>query len=533
MRKNLQVCFISLLFLGLMGLFFVPQREPRIPTRPDAKSAVLFDGQILHIKLSLKAKEYDSLRREPRSYVPGVFRQGDNRLEVGVRLKGHATFLPISQKPSFTIKFDKHQKGQTWSGLTKVALNNSIDDRSYLRELAANASFRAAGVPAPRVGHAYVSLNERDLGLYTVIEGIDDCFLGQFFPDTEGDLWEGESSDIDDQLQHDAGPGTATCKVAGLRRAIQEQNPSQRLERVSSFLDVERFMSYLVIEALVGSSDGYTGNVNNYRLYHDPGSGKLVLFPHGLDRTFGHPDVAVLLRRRGILSNALLDIPQLQCDYRSRIAALVEVLNSTGSVYRVISKVACNLTNSACTRSERTILHADISEFVANFSERYESVKTRLRQGVLFPIRFQDAALRVTNWTPRLNSRLSTEGKFDGEQGSVRIPAQGRAVPGLWSAEVLLNRGEYSFTGTVKFQEVTEEEPTGCGARIRVQGNWEGAMVKPTHSWIALDHRFAVKHDMTRVELICEFMSLSGIAYFGNLELSFLSAHRMADDSRK
>ena len=51
--------------------------------------------------------------------------------------------------------------------------NNSVQDSTYLSEKICREMFEAAGVPSPRAGHAVVEFDGRLLGLYVLVEGID------------------------------------------------------------------------------------------------------------------------------------------------------------------------------------------------------------------------------------------------------------------------------------------------------------------------------------------------------------------------
>lgn len=64
--------------------------------------------------------------------------------------------------------------------------------------------FRAAGVPATRACLALVELNGRKLGLYVLKEGFTKEFLGLFFQETGGNLYDGGFlRDIDQDLELD------------------------------------------------------------------------------------------------------------------------------------------------------------------------------------------------------------------------------------------------------------------------------------------------------------------------------------------
>ena len=95
------------------------------------------------------------------------------------RLMG--SFQGFDQKPSLVVKFDKYTPDQDYLGLSKLMLNNSVQDGTYLAELMATQMFRDAGVPAARVTHAFVELNGRKPVLYVLIEAMNKDFLKQHF----------------------------------------------------------------------------------------------------------------------------------------------------------------------------------------------------------------------------------------------------------------------------------------------------------------------------------------------------------------
>src|SRR5262249_44617581 len=70
------------------------------------------------------------------------------------------SFRPVDEsKPALTLNFDKFQKHQNFHGIDKLALNNSVQDSSYMTEAICSELFLAAGVPTPRTTHARVELN--------------------------------------------------------------------------------------------------------------------------------------------------------------------------------------------------------------------------------------------------------------------------------------------------------------------------------------------------------------------------------------
>ena len=56
---------------------------------------------------------------------------------------------------------------------------------------------------------------------------------------------------------------------------------------------MDRFLTLVALEVMTWHWDGYAMHANNYRAYHDPDSGKVTIFPHGMDQMFGVPGVDV------------------------------------------------------------------------------------------------------------------------------------------------------------------------------------------------------------------------------------------------
>jgi spore coat protein H len=64
-------------------------------------------------------------------------------------------------------------------------------------------------------------------------------------------------------------------------------------------------------------------NINNYRVYHDPATDKLVFLPHGLDQMFSQPNGPILPRTRGLVARSLLQMPEVRQQYVGRLSQLM------------------------------------------------------------------------------------------------------------------------------------------------------------------------------------------------------------------
>ena len=162
----------------------------------DDPAAPLYDPSVVSLAdITLPQASIDALAANPDEYREGTLTMtvGGVRyapLKVGVRLKGHGSFQPLSGKASFKLKLN-WVSGKKLLGLKKMTLNNMAQDPSRLHEMLAYSLFRAAGVPSARAGYTFVTLNGQDYGLYSNVEAYDDVSLGKLFSGKVKHLYEG------------------------------------------------------------------------------------------------------------------------------------------------------------------------------------------------------------------------------------------------------------------------------------------------------------------------------------------------------
>jgi spore coat protein H len=288
-----------------------------------ALAAVPFPtSSMVRIEINIDSEGVRALQQSQRRDVPISIQVDEHKpIHAVAHLKGHGSFRPISEKPSFSI----HSVEKNLFGRKKLLLNNSAQDSSFLKWKVASELFRKAGVPAPEIGFARVRLNNRDLGLYLVVEPTDKHFLKRAFGSAKGNLYEGSNSDVADRLELDSGiSASAWDDLKILAKACQEPNLSNRWKSLNEILDVERFMSFMAMEVLVGHRDGYSLDRNNFRLYYNPQSARFVFIPHGMDLLFTKANSPLQPAFRGLVASAIVETPQGREAYRSRLQILAK-----------------------------------------------------------------------------------------------------------------------------------------------------------------------------------------------------------------
>ncbi len=319
---------VPALLLGWLALLAAPGSDAGQTANTPDSDAFFKSGLVSDLYLELGPKELDSLRREPRKYVKATLKEKTKDKEVvyknvGVHVKGAAgSTRGIDDKPGLTLNMDKFNDGQRFHGMDKFHLANSVQDASYLSELICGEMFRDAGVPASRVGHSVVTINGRKRGLYYIKEGYDRFFLTKHFGSRHGNFYDGGFlRDLDQPLQLVSGKDDIAKHgdLKALLEAARDGNVKTRYPKLEKLLDMDKFVSYLVLEVLTCDWDGYPRNRNNYRIYHEPKTNKLTFIPSGMDQMFNEPNGTIFPDFQGFIARAFMEIPEGKTRYLNRM----------------------------------------------------------------------------------------------------------------------------------------------------------------------------------------------------------------------
>lgn len=429
--------------------------------RGSATDELFASGRPLQIALNIPEEGIAALRpsrpaltsdAKPEATAT-VLEGGREYLDVTVRLKGASSFQPIDARPSFTVHFDKSAKNQTFHGLTKISLNNSTQDPTRLHEALSREVFAAAGVPVPRAMYADVTLNGRALGLYVLTEGYDKRFLERHFARTDGNLYEGGLlQDITSGLQRDTGRNPRSDEaVERLIRAALEPDPHQRFNELSAVLDLDRFLSMLAIETMLAHSDSYSMNRNNYRLYHDTATDKIVFMPHGMDRVLGRHrsalDLSIVPPRLGLVARALQSTAEGRRLYVDRVAALFEGVFRPDALCRRVREL-----------DEATGSPANAEELCARIATRASNLAFQLsdRQALAevppTPVFAAGGRAPIAGWRPAPKqgqppASLTVASRDGGEVLHLQTTASPRGT--VLQTRIILPTGQYRIVGRI------------------------------------------------------------------------------------
>jgi hypothetical protein len=291
------------------------------PDTPDAgvdPSEALYDPEVvLDVRITLPPASVDALGVAPDVYVTGDIQVGDETVSnVGVRLKGEWNFRGLDAKASFKIKFNEFVPGQELRGLRRMTFNGALEDPSYVAERLVYSAFRAAEVPAPRANSARVWVNGELFGLYVNLETEDKTFVGRWFGDDEGNLYEEAGAELlpgnegSFELETNETTNDRSDLIAFIA-AIEAADDATLDTDLEPVLDVDEFFRCMALEGILNQWDGYGYTLfgpNNFRIYHDPSTGKFSFIPWGMDmalKPYDGGDVDVLAPTGMILSRCM------------------------------------------------------------------------------------------------------------------------------------------------------------------------------------------------------------------------------------
>ncbi|WCJ58432.1 CotH kinase family protein [Fontisphaera persica] len=494
--------------------------DPDELSRPGAN--LFTNGPIPRIQIEISREAYESLRRNPRQNVSATVKEGGKTyLNVALHLKGAAgSFRPVDNKPGMMLHFGRHTPDQRFHGMLKVMLNNSVQDPSYLNEKICGYLFRLAGVPSPRTGHAIVELNGRLLGMYVLKEDFHDDFLKRYFRPATGNLYDIKPGrDINQELTLDFGnglPDKADLKAAVA--ACQEPHPEARWEKLKAAVDVERFVSMMAIEALAAHWDGYSRNRNNFRIYAEPVTGRLVFLPNDLDQLFRDPGHSIFdPGDNGLVTKSILQTPQArQLFLRRSCYIATNIFHYPDLSNRVVQtafrlKEALQAVNDVRTLRE---VEARERELLRALAVRAETARKQTLELAQRQARFdKEGVCPVTQWTPIYEGGADL--KIQRQPLALYIRAGHGGAPGFRS-RLMLPAGRYRFEGRLRTANVQAvKSQWGAGAGLWVAGRPAREKgLEGTADWQMMTYDFAVTLDWEEVELVCELRAKGGEVWF-------------------
>jgi hypothetical protein len=217
--------------------------------------------------------------------------------------------------------------------------------------------FARMGLPAPRVAHARLYINNAYAGLYGVVESVDKAFLSRNFDESDGYLYKYDRNpgdapyyleylgpNIDLYVPHPFSPETheddpQPQPLVELIRTVAEASDASFRTAISQYLDIVAFIRHVAVVVYMGDEDGILGNwgMNNFDIYQRQNRTLHVLIPwdkseatrSGPTYSIFHNIYDVPGSQRNRLMERILGIPELKSLY---LDTLLQIADSSSEL---------------------------------------------------------------------------------------------------------------------------------------------------------------------------------------------------------
>lgn len=313
----------------------------------------LFSNDRVHtLDIVVDADSWQSLldTASSKEYIEcTVVIDGESRSHVGIRTKGNSSLSTLvnseSDRYSFKLEFDHYVNDQSYYGLDKLALNNIIQDNTYMKDYLCYQMMSFFDAYAPLCSFIWITVNGEDWGLYLAVEGIEDAFLQRSMDSADGQLYKPESMNMGGgnrnmdqneapdarkdmqamqrQVQDDAAQGNAAQGArffgggmgsmgssdvalvytdddpesysnifdnaktkptdADKARLIESLRQLNAGENLEEVVNIDEVLRYFVVHNFVLNFDSYTGSIlHNYYLYEEDGQLSMIAWDYNL-----------------------------------------------------------------------------------------------------------------------------------------------------------------------------------------------------------------------------------------------------------
>lgn len=321
----------------------------------------------LEVSIEVDEDDWDTLRNEGRGLaltlsgcsdlvdyayteVPAHITIEGQRIEdVVIRKKGLLGSLS-SHRPSLRVELsDPPHADRQYRGLSRLTLNNNLQDPTNAHQCVTYALFEQAGIAAPRCGLARVSVNGEELPTYTHVEPVKKAFLERVFGDDSGNLYESVAASefTPERVEYfQLKTNEMQDDRSDLDRVVQalQADDDALTDALSEVFDLDELITFWAMEVLTGHADGLTGNRNNTFLYHHPGDDRFHPIPWGTDGAFAAAAVGGGEHLRSVFATSLISsrmygVPSLRARFHTRLRELLDTVWDEDAIEMQIDQI--------------------------------------------------------------------------------------------------------------------------------------------------------------------------------------------------
>ena len=311
-----------------------------------------FDGnQMQEIRIRMAPQDWVTIHEKfmENGYYRCDFEwKGKTVAGIGMRSRGSQSRSAI--KPSIGLDFSRYTSTQRFLGLKTLVMRNLNQDASMMRERLAEALFRRSGLPYSREAHARLYVNGEYVGVYLLVEPIDERFIKTRFGEDTGFLYEVNDTQpafkfeyrgldaasylpsIFDPKTRTSDPNTAGG-IVEMVRLINEAPDAVFVEQVGKVVDLPMFLAHAAAEQVLAEWDGMLGasGLNNLYLYRWADGTRAMPLVWDQDGAFSDVNWSVWNETEAnVLFRRSMKIPELRQRYLDAVRHSVDVMGEEG-----------------------------------------------------------------------------------------------------------------------------------------------------------------------------------------------------------
>jgi spore coat protein H len=345
---------------------------------------------------------------------------------VGVRYKGNSSLrsawnngtLKLPLKLDFDQFEDKNPEisGQRFYGFKQLSFSNAFKDGTYMRDAITSDLLAEAGLAAAETAYYEVIIDygqgEVKLGLYVMIEVVDDTVINRVFGSDSGNIYQGDGAGTslargtftriregfqkdNNELQADWSDIEALYNV--LHSGERTADPAAWRKSLEAIFDVDVFLEWLAIGSIIQHWDAYGAMTHNFYLYNDPETGKLTWISWDHNEVLGVAGGAgggagigarsnVSLSRDEVGQNwplirYLLDDPVYHDRYDGFLKETINGAFKPSALEKKCRELAEMIAPYATPGSSDTAFASAVQQLIKNINERYQATVAYLGEG--------------------------------------------------------------------------------------------------------------------------------------------------------
>lgn len=277
------------------------------------------------VSLRLTSENYGRLNAQLFSKRPA---DANIQIRSGMDVNCRISYAGRSTLDAYRKSFDLHFCKERYKGRSLYRLSAQNIDRTMVRAILGYSAFRKMGLDAPEAEPVSAYINREYLGLYLLLETVDDEFFrahGRSVRDIykarygNASFKQELSNNLPEAFSYEGSPDNFTL-LAGVYEALWKSGSDDEFsEKIDRLLDVDAFLAYMATALYIAHWDGFD---NNYFLVFDSGKNRLVTVPWDLDRIWEKTDS---LGPEGLVNRNELLLRFLKIErYRQKFAAALD-----------------------------------------------------------------------------------------------------------------------------------------------------------------------------------------------------------------